>query len=187
MKVTITGHSSGIGQSLYNKFINENYEVIGYSKDTGCDISTDIGCQQILDQLKSSDIFINNAWHVTGQFNLLKEAVKAWEGTSKKIINISSNIRILPDSFFTEKPLLEYRDSKRLMNDFVNSYSGTINIMNVYPELTKTNFTLDIKEFAVHEGMDPNYVADVIYKEFIVNPNNKDFVILQRQWLNHAI
>ena len=184
MNIAITGHTSGIGLALYNKFIEENYNVLGFSKKTGHDISLESTRQSILDQIQNCDIFVNNAWHITGQLELLKEVMCLWDGTEKYIVNISSNVKILPETFFVVKEIIEYRDSKKKLDEVMDNYTGTIKILNVLPELTNTNFNLGIEGFDISSGMSSEYVADLIYKEF--NTNNRELVIKHWQWLKHA-
>lgn len=186
MNIAITGHTSGIGRSLYNKFIDEEHAVAGFSSRIGYNIGMDTARQSILEQVITSNVFVNNAWHTTGQLAMLKEILNMWEGTDNYIINVSSNIRSLPESFFVLQEVKDYRDSKRDIDDLINSYSGTVKILNVFPDLTNTNFNLGIGGFDLTTGMDPDYVADLIYNEFNSNPNNKEFVIKHWQWLKHA-
>lgn len=180
MKVIVTGHTSGIGRSLFNKFKHLNHTVIGFSRFSGFDISDTIVRKQILDFSKDSDIFINNAWHITGQIAMLQSIL---ETPVKNIINISSNIKSLPETFFTNQAVIDYRDSKLEIDTLIDNYIGSINILNVLPELTNTNFNLGLSSFDLTTGMDSDYVADVIYEEFNSNPNNKEFVIKHWQWM----
>jgi hypothetical protein len=96
MKIAITGHTRGIGKSLADKFKENGHEVIGFSISTGFDIGDPIAIQEILDFSLDCDIFINNAYHPTGQTILLKEIINAWEGTDKIIINICSKSALIP-------------------------------------------------------------------------------------------
>jgi hypothetical protein len=65
MKVVITGHTKGIGKSIYEYFKKDlNNIVIGFSKSTLCDISKETDRQIILNELIDTDIFVNNAYHI---------------------------------------------------------------------------------------------------------------------------
>jgi short-subunit dehydrogenase len=187
MKVAITGDNSGIGLALSNIFKNLGHTVIGFSRSTGFDIGDTLSRKEILDFSSGCDIFINNAWHTTGQIELLQSVLNEWVGLNKNIINISSNVKMLPETLFVDEKHKAYRDSKIEIDNLINNYQGTINILNVLPELTKTNFNLGIKGFDVSLGMDPNYVADLIFKEFTANPSNKEFVIKHQEYCSkHA-
>lgn len=58
MKIIITGHTSGIGQRLFNH-LKKTHEVIGFSKSSGYDLSSDIN--EIVAAADGCDVFINNA------------------------------------------------------------------------------------------------------------------------------
>jgi len=89
--VTITGHTRGIGLSLANRFAKEGYNIIGYSRSTGHDISTEQAVNEIIENLKDG-IFINNTFDLYGQLALLEGAIKKWQGTDNLIINIGSKL-----------------------------------------------------------------------------------------------
>ena len=83
MGMIITGHTSGIGNALYQK-----YGGIGLSKSTGFDISTD----DIQPYLKGSNVFVNNAWDGYDPFaqtRLLQAIIDI--GYKGKIISIGTN------------------------------------------------------------------------------------------------
>jgi len=66
MKIAITGHTSGLGQAIFDYF-SKDHEVIGLSRSTGYDISTD----RIVDAITECDLFFNNAHCDTAQGKLL--------------------------------------------------------------------------------------------------------------------
>lgn len=86
MKIFVTGHTSGIGMAFYNLAVAQGYDVTGGSRRTGFDLSNLSTYSQILDY----DILINNAYHVSGQLDLLKFAYNKWANTPKIIINVGS-------------------------------------------------------------------------------------------------
>lgn len=109
MKIAITGHTQGIGLAIYNSLINTN-SVIGLSTSTGFNINN---VEQIIDNVKDCDCFINNAYCDQQQEKILSELYKLWKGQQKIIINIGSAV--------TDYPRLEkdkdsepwpYRDNK---------------------------------------------------------------------------
>lgn len=69
MKIAITGHTSGLGQALYNHF-SKNHEVIGLSRSNGYDIVTSTDC--IINAVRGFDLFINNAHAGHCQGTLIK-------------------------------------------------------------------------------------------------------------------
>jgi hypothetical protein len=68
MKIIITGHTSGIGKYLYDHYSN-NHEVIGVSRSTGYDLSSDIDA--VVNIASNCDLFINNCYVNTAQAELL--------------------------------------------------------------------------------------------------------------------
>ena len=86
MRIFITGHTSGIGKALYDLLDHKGYIVFGGSRKTGFDISEPDAYLEILD----CDVLINNAYHSTGQLELLKNVYKEWRNKPKIIINVGS-------------------------------------------------------------------------------------------------
>lgn len=96
MKIALTGHTRGIGKHLYEIFVKD-HEITGFSTSNGFDISKEEIQDQIVDLCKNFDVFINNAWHPTGQKNLLLKFLKIWDNDSTKIIiNIGSKVSFFP-------------------------------------------------------------------------------------------
>ena len=82
MKVAVTGHTSGIGKAIYEKYQPNS---IGFSRSNGFDITKDI--KKILKACKDCDIFVNNAQQDFFQTELLYALGRNFQG---KIINIGS-------------------------------------------------------------------------------------------------
>lgn len=83
MGIVLTGHTSGIGKHIYEK-----YDCIGISRSNNFNIDS----SNISNFLHDGCIFINNAFSVTDPFaqtRLLHEAVAT--GNCKKIINVGTN------------------------------------------------------------------------------------------------
>ena len=71
MRCIITGHTSGIGQYLFEHFTNTGWSVKGMSRSNGYDISTDQ--EKIVQESIGADMFINNASSGNSQLELLKK------------------------------------------------------------------------------------------------------------------
>lgn len=54
MKVRITGHTRGLGNALYNHYIDQGHDVIGFDSKNTID--------EIIEVSKGCDLFINNAY-----------------------------------------------------------------------------------------------------------------------------
>lgn len=69
MKCIITGHTEGVGKTLFDDLKSQGHEVIGISRATGYDLSTDI--EQVIALANGCDLFINNAYVGDCQLQLL--------------------------------------------------------------------------------------------------------------------
>ena len=83
--IAITGHTSGIG-----KFINDNYNCIGFSRSNGYDISKDNDRMRMYEESKECDTFINCAYYDNYQSILLEEL--SLYNPNIDIINIGSDV-----------------------------------------------------------------------------------------------
>ena len=66
-KILVTGHTSGIGEIIYNGFEN----IRGVSRSEGYDISNTEQANSIVSLAKEYDIFINNAFNLVKQWKRL--------------------------------------------------------------------------------------------------------------------
>jgi len=78
MKILMTGHTQGLGKTLYDYFSKEN-EVVGISRSTGHDLKNQNTIDYIISEAENYDIFINN----TFQFEKQLELVKALRGKTR--------------------------------------------------------------------------------------------------------
>lgn len=116
MKIAVTGHTSGIGKTIYDLLGNEN-QVVGYSLDNGYDISKEHSRLEIITACKDVDVFINNAYHTTGQLDILKKLLVMWQGQNKIIINIGSKVIFYKAA--DENVDADYIASKKKLQDVV--------------------------------------------------------------------
>ena len=92
MKTVITGHTSGIGKALYEHFPGS----VGLSRSNGFDIKNNF--DQVVEQIKGCDLFINNAYRDQQQLELFL-ATKDHVG---KIICMGSISRLYPELIPTD-------------------------------------------------------------------------------------
>jgi NAD(P)-dependent dehydrogenase (short-subunit alcohol dehydrogenase family) len=86
-KIFITGHTSGIGKSMYDFFRN-SHNVVGMSRSNGFDISDP---HSIVNQLEYDCVFINNAYAPNiAQSKLLETIISKFNPGALRIINIGS-------------------------------------------------------------------------------------------------
>ena len=86
MKIAITGHTSGLGQALFNHWSSTSYNLTGFSLSNGFNIDTDV--EKISDV--EFDIFINNAYSKYQQVELLYKLYEKNKDRKCTIINIGS-------------------------------------------------------------------------------------------------
>lgn len=155
-RLAITGHSRGIGKCLFDIFSNNNYTVKGYSRSNGYDIGSQSTRDEILNDLKDFDIFINNAFHPYAQTDLLYRIIKQWEGSDKLIINISSKM-----VFYTGEGFEDYIEAKKSQNDLVKKriYSNRPKILNVVVGAVDT----DMAKVWLSNKINPTDLAKFIY------------------------
>jgi len=76
-KIVITGHTSGIGKAIFDKFTEVScHEIIGMSRSNGYDIEKDF--DKVVEEATGAEIFINNAYRDSQQlklFHALKDKV----------------------------------------------------------------------------------------------------------------
>ena len=116
MKIGITGHTSGLGQALYD-LLSIEHEVYGFALENGHDIGIDQHIDKIIDQIKDFDCFINNAYHNSGQTELLIKLYKKWYGLEKTIVHIGSNSILENRSSMSA----EYVEQKKQQFEFIRS------------------------------------------------------------------
>lgn len=69
MKCVVTGHTSGIGKSIYEHFLFKGWEVHGMSRSNGYDIVDNQ--DDIIKEAEDCDIFVNCAYSGPAQLQLL--------------------------------------------------------------------------------------------------------------------
>lgn len=151
MKIAITGHTKGIGKSLYD-ILSLSHTVKGFSKSKGYNINKKTDRRWILQEVKDFDVFINNAYDDFAQSSMLYELWTDWHNKEKTIITIGSNVTEY-DLPLEWKDLLQYQMHKKslkiLHEDLQNlntsvkmkyvsfGYVGTEQILTKQPPIPK--------------------------------------------------
>ena len=107
MNIAITGHSKGLGYSVFKHFKEQGHTVIGFSRSNGYDISKDQ--DKILEKIQGFDLFFNNA---TNKDKSQTELLLKSYGIVDKIIvsgSFSTNFKdlFLDDDYVKNKIILE--------------------------------------------------------------------------------
>lgn len=150
MKYVVTGHTQGIGKSLFNRL---SPNCIGFSKSTGHDITNKSNRREIIKQSHDCDVFINNATDGLGQTLLLIDLFNEWKDTDKIIINVGSRIAEFPNAVEYYN-LLSYQAEKLILKEMSLrlqglekcdiryrwfAYVGTEKILKKYPHFVYPN------------------------------------------------
>lgn len=90
MKIAITGHTSGIGQALYNHCIQQGHDCVGLSRSTGNNIAE---VHDILQLVNNVDVFVNNAYHQMYQVDLFNNWYAEHQHHAKTIVNVGSLVQ----------------------------------------------------------------------------------------------
>lgn len=116
MKIAITGHTAGIGQSLAKLYAEQGHDIVGLSKREGNNIRN---IPKIADQIEPCDMFVNNAQAGYAQTELLFEMAQRWTGTKKHIIVISTQMTQDPVSVLPGLDMDQYRIQKVSLEESV--------------------------------------------------------------------
>lgn len=143
MKCIVTGHTSGIGKSIYNHFLNKGYEVIGMSRSNGYNIIDDF--KKIVDESKGCDIFVNCACQDDAQLKLLNE-LHLYVKNIIVLGSVSANFAKLNQEYLNKAEL-----EKRCRELSANSTNDIANILLLKLSFCE-NATLPIK-------VDPKYIT----------------------------
>jgi NADP-dependent 3-hydroxy acid dehydrogenase YdfG len=138
--MAITGHSSGIGRALYEKYPGS----LGFDLTNGYDIRCDI--DRIIDQSLHCSVFVNNAYSGNQQTELLQAWYAAHKNNQHVIVNISSVIGDLNMDVERHVPFLQkYAEHKRNLNRLsfeINCAGHRCRSIVIMPARVDTNFDI---------------------------------------------
>jgi NADP-dependent 3-hydroxy acid dehydrogenase YdfG len=129
MKISITGHTAGLGLGLFNYYTAKGHEVIGFSRTNGYDLAEDNNIIRIVKESTDCDVFINNAFHEFAQVKLLYFLNLIWEkDTTKTHVVIGSIAGDGVDHFFKPYAIAKGAVDKTVSQLQVNAKYRLINI-----------------------------------------------------------
>lgn len=108
MKIAISGHTKGIGKSIFDNIISN-----GFSRTNGFDITKP---DDFIESVKNFDVFINNTFHPIYQKEIFEKLFSIWKYEEKTIINILNLSTLLSDDLDTQH---EYFKSKKLFKESI--------------------------------------------------------------------
>jgi len=145
MKIAITGHTNGIGKALCEA-LEEDHTLFRYSRSNGYDIGKIDQRTKMINEILENDvdIFINNAYAIRAQTELLKTFCMHWQNNPHKlIVHLSSKWIYYPPPDLPEWRL--YRKEKQNQHKFLKPNLTTFapKVMNVIPGPTDTDMVKD--------------------------------------------
>lgn len=150
-KAAITGHTLGLGKELSKLYPDH----IGFTRESGYDISDWDSRHDIVSECKNADIIFNNAHYKFSQVDLLYDLFYTFKDTDKIIVNISSDSpeksMHRPHKYAIEKLALD-KACEQLQPH------GSCSIILVKPGLFESHRSIDIKG----HKMSAEYVAQQI-------------------------
>jgi hypothetical protein len=158
MKAVITGHVKGLGSAISSILTDRNFHVKGYDISQGSDVNDSDVCEQILQDCKDADIFVNNA--PANQCQLLHKVFESWIGQDKTIINVSSAATFLKHTDLPED-ITAYTTEKKLLDYLITvkrSQHSLPYVMNVRPSW----FHSELVQRFDADKMQPQDIAEVI-------------------------
>ena len=104
-KIVITGHTSGIGKAIFDKFTEVScHDIIGMSRSNGYDIDKDF--DKVVEEATGAEIFINNAYRDSQQLKLF-HALKDKVGSIVVMGSVSRHYpELIPTDYVHDKQAL---------------------------------------------------------------------------------
>jgi NADP-dependent 3-hydroxy acid dehydrogenase YdfG len=142
--IAVTGHTSGLGKGVYDYFQSLGYNVKGFSKDNGFDISLKENVDRIVELTRDCDLFFNNAYHFYQQVEIARLWQQQHWSDQHYIINTSSiAAEPLADIPNNAAWLKSYGDEKYSLNKIsweINHSGSKCKSMIIMPGVCQTNF-----------------------------------------------
>ncbi len=142
--IAVTGHTSGIGKGIYEHFQALGYNVKGFSKDTGFDISVKENRDRIVELTRDCDLFFNNAYSGYAQVELAKLWQQQHWSDSHYIINTSSMaaepLAEIPKNFPWLTPYGEEKYAINKTSWDINHSGSKCKSIVIMPGVCQTNF-----------------------------------------------
>jgi len=143
-KVAVTGHTSGIGKGIFEHFQNLGCKVIGFSLDTGFDISIHENRDRIVELTRDYDLFFNNAYAEYAQEDLAKLWHQQHWNDKHFIIHTSSvaaePLADIPTNFSWLAPYGEEKYAVNKVSWEINHSGSKCKSIVIMPGVCQTNF-----------------------------------------------
>jgi len=142
--IAVTGHTSGLGKGVYDYFQSLGYNVKGFSKDNGFDISSKENVDRIVELTRDCDLFFNNAYYHYQQVEIAKLWQQQHWSDQHYLINTSSlAAEPLADIPSNATWLTQYGEEKYAINKIswqINHSGSKCKSIVIMPGICQTNF-----------------------------------------------
>ena len=173
MKYAITGHSSNIGKTIYDRLTGQDFECLGFSRSNGYDISNPEDRRKIIAQSADYNVFINDVLSIFSQSELLMEYFLNNRTLPKVIINVGSviaedsmNLSYGDDDYFYINMMYKValKNLCKRLNDHCNTNSSVskIRIEYVWFSWVDTDFLRQNYPHRAHTAITCDEAADKI-------------------------
>lgn len=156
LKIALTGHTKGLGQSLFERLKNFYPQVTGFARSNGFDIKNPLQRKLIIKAVQDHDVFVNLVHNYYHQSDLLFELHRSWQGQNKIIINVSSAVVKNDEWALNDYAMMEYKVQK-------------MNLENLSIHLTKMNLLPKIIIYTISElniKTDTTNILNIINEKF---------------------
>jgi NAD(P)-dependent dehydrogenase (short-subunit alcohol dehydrogenase family) len=139
MKISITGHTRGIGKAIADLYP----DALGFSRSNGYDIGNPFHVQRIVAESAHCDVFVNNAYRGTAQTAIFKSLLKLWNtDPAKTIVNINSK------TIYHGPNQRQYTEDKKLLRssavDAIRDIDRRCRVININPGYVKTDMVAHV-------------------------------------------
>jgi hypothetical protein len=122
MKIAITGHTAGIGQSLAQVLHARGHDIVGLSKRNGDNVRN---TPKIVEKIVPCDLFINNAQAGYAQTELLYSVWERWQDQPGKHIwcigtMMTQSPTDVPIIGYSDISMSQYRNQKIALDDAIS-------------------------------------------------------------------
>lgn len=159
-KVVITGHTSGIGKGLYDYFLSNNDNVIGYSRSNGFDLSNKDQLDRCIQEIISNDteITILNAYAGRAQLTMLTLLNNIWCMNKNKTVVIIGSYG--PDYCPNITPVYAIEKNALDRAAFEYTHNRLWRLINIRPGYTDTDM---VKHVIINKMPVKDVVDSVIW------------------------
>ncbi len=154
----ITGHTAGIGLAISEQLMQAGYQIAGFSRSNGFDISQPGVTAQIAAHSKDAHVFVNNAYHDFAQCDMLQQMFELWKHQpDKTIVNINSRAKygVGKAKFYGQTKKELFAKAKGMMFS-----DKQCRIININPGYVETDMVAELHN--TYNMLSPQQLAEMV-------------------------